>query len=73
MYTCRRNTRFQSNKRFPVLYLRHGGGDNEASWSQESGRAPVIIDNLMGAAQGHADDHRNAQWVDRWQLGRWQL
>lgn len=37
----------QPNKRFPVLYLRHGGGDNEASWSRESGRAPVIMDNLL--------------------------
>lgn len=37
----------QPNRRFPVLYLRHGGGDNESSWSQESGRAPVIMDNLL--------------------------
>jgi enterochelin esterase family protein len=33
--------------RFPVLYLRHGGGDNESSWGQESGRAPVILENLL--------------------------
>ncbi|WP_276485623.1 esterase [Paraflavitalea pollutisoli] len=41
----------QPNKRFPVLYLRHGGGDNESSWSQESGRAPVILDNLLAQKQ----------------------
>jgi len=32
-------------RRYPVLYLRHGGGDSEASWSQE-GRAGVILENL---------------------------
>lgn len=29
----------------PVLYLQHGGGDNDASWST-IGRANVILDNL---------------------------
>lgn len=37
----------QPAKQFPVLYLRHGGGDNESSWGQESGRAPVILENLI--------------------------
>lgn len=32
--------------KFPVLYLRHGSGDNEANWS-EDGRAGVILDNLL--------------------------
>ncbi len=32
--------------RFPVLYLRHGGGDNESSWVND-GRAAVIMDNLI--------------------------
>jgi enterochelin esterase family protein len=40
-----------SQRRFPVLYLRHGGGDDERNWSQ-SGRAGVILDNLL--AQGKA-------------------
>jgi enterochelin esterase family protein len=39
------------NARYPVLYLRHGGGDQEWSWSVE-GRAGVILDNLL--AQGKA-------------------
>lgn len=38
-------------KTFPVLYLRHGGGDNESSWTQESGRAHVILENLMAAKE----------------------
>lgn len=33
-------------RRFPVLYLRHGGGDNEASWTRD-GRAGVILENLL--------------------------
>ncbi len=33
-------------KRFPVLYLFHGSGDNEATWS-EFGRADMILDNLI--------------------------
>ncbi|RYY08051.1 MAG: esterase [Sphingobacteriaceae bacterium] len=39
---------FSEPKRsFPVLYLRHGGGDNETSWSQLAGRADVILENLI--------------------------
>lgn len=35
--------------RFPVLYLRHGGGDNETSWTQAAGKADVILENLIAA------------------------
>lgn len=38
-------------KRYPVMYLRHGGGDAESSWTRD-GRAAVIMDNLI--ADGHA-------------------
>ena len=41
-----------TTRRYPVLYLRHGGGDWEKSWSEE-GRAGVIADNLI--AQGKAE------------------
>ena len=34
------------DEKFPVLYLRHGGGGNETSWYNE-GRAGVIMDNLL--------------------------
>jgi enterochelin esterase-like enzyme len=37
--------------RYPVLYLLHGSGDNEATWSA-LGRAPMIVDNAL--AQGKA-------------------
>ncbi|MBK5722197.1 hypothetical protein JGH11_15080 [Dysgonomonas sp. Marseille-P4677] len=36
----------QRNREFPVLYLRHGGGDRESSWVDD-GRAAVILDNLI--------------------------
>ena len=32
--------------RLPVLYLQHGGGDNDASWAT-AGRANFILDNLL--------------------------
>jgi enterochelin esterase-like enzyme len=35
----------------PVLYLQHGGGDNDASWTT-AGRANFILDNLI--ARGEA-------------------
>lgn len=38
-------------RRFPVLYLRHGSGDDESTWSIE-GRAGVILENLI--AEGTA-------------------
>jgi len=41
----------EPNKKFPVLFLRHGGGDNESSWTQESGRAQIILENLIAANQ----------------------
>ena len=36
-----------ANRSYPVLYLRHGGGDDERSWSSTSGRAGVIAENLV--------------------------
>src|SRR5690606_24191714 len=39
------------NKRYPVLYLQHGGGENETGWSAQ-GRAGLIMDNLI--AEGKA-------------------
>ncbi|RZK40175.1 MAG: esterase [Pedobacter sp.] len=40
---------YQQNQKqkFPVLYLRHGGGDNETSWTQAAGKADVILENLI--------------------------
>ena len=36
----------EPDRRFPVLYLRHGSGDTEENWS-DTGRAGVILDNLI--------------------------
>ena len=34
-----------TQKRYPVLYLQHGGGENETGWSSQ-GHANLIMDNL---------------------------
>lgn len=36
----------KSSARYPVLYLLHGAGNDESSWS-EGGRVNLILDNLM--------------------------
>lgn len=41
----------QPNTRFPTLYLQHGAGDNQATWTIH-GKAHWIFDNLI--AQGRA-------------------
>ena len=35
-----------ATKRYPVLYLQHGGGEDERVWT-EMGRTNVILDNLL--------------------------
>lgn len=35
-----------SDKRYPTLYLLHGSGDDETTWS-EGGKANLILDNLI--------------------------
>lgn len=35
-----------SSKQYPVLYLQHGWGENETSWSKQ-GHANLIMDNLI--------------------------
>lgn len=54
----------ESGRRYPVLYLFHGTGDTEATWT-EFGRAHLILDNLIAEGKalpmllvmpdGHAD------------------
>jgi len=39
------------NKKYPVLYLQHGSGEDERSWSVQ-GKADIIMDNLL--AEGKA-------------------
>ena len=54
----------KDNKRYPVLYLQHGGGENETGWSSQ-GHANLIIDNLI--AEGKANPFiivmDNGTWV----------
>lgn len=38
------------DKQYPVLYLRHGGGDSEDSWVKD-GKAAVILDNLISGGE----------------------
>jgi len=40
----------QPNMRYPVLYLQHGGGEDETGWIRQ-GRANFILDNLIAAGQ----------------------
>jgi enterochelin esterase-like enzyme len=38
----------QTSTRYPVLYLQHGGGEDETGWIRQ-GRANFILDNLIAA------------------------
>ena len=38
------------DKRYPVLYLQHGWGEDETAWSNQ-GRANLIMDNLIAAGK----------------------
>lgn len=40
----------QPKKRYPVLYLQHGGGEDETGWIRQ-GRANFILDNLIAKRQ----------------------
>lgn len=44
-----------SSARYPVLYLNHGGGDDDSKWSSEDqkqgGCANLILDNLIAAGK----------------------
>ena len=35
-------------KRYPVLYLQHGGGEDETGWARQ-GKTDIILDNLIAA------------------------
>lgn len=37
-------------RRYPVLYLQHGGGEDETGWTRQ-GRANFILDNLIAAGK----------------------
>jgi len=37
----------QTDKKYPVLYIQHGGGEDERGWAQQ-GKTDIILDNLIG-------------------------
>ncbi len=41
-----------TEKRYPVLYLQHGGGEDETGWSSQ-GKAGLIMDNLIAAGKAN--------------------
>src|SRR4029453_11938161 len=42
-----------NNEKYPVLYLLHGAGDNDDSWTSV-GRANDILDNLIASKKAKA-------------------
>jgi enterochelin esterase family protein len=38
------------SKRYPVLYLQHGGGEDETGWVRQ-GKTDIILDNLIAAGK----------------------
>ncbi len=40
----------QTKRRYPVLYLQHGGGEDETGWIRQ-GRANFILDNMIAARE----------------------
>ena len=40
----------QPKKRYPVLYLQHGGGEDESGWTRQ-GKANFILDNLIASGK----------------------
>lgn len=52
------------SKRYPVLYLQHGMGENETGWSSQ-GHANLIVDNLIseGKAKPFIIVMDNGTWV----------
>ena len=40
----------QPNERYPVLYLQHGGGEDESGWTRQ-GKANFILDNLIASGK----------------------
>lgn len=41
-----------SGKKYPVLYIQHGGGEDETGWATQ-GRTDIILDNLIATGQAN--------------------
>ena len=71
-----------TTQRYPVLYLQHGGGEDETGWSNQ-GRANLIMDNLIGEGKAKpfiiVMDNGNWKWPEgvpeiprsEWSKGGW--
>ena len=55
----------RGNTRYPVLYLLHGGGDLDPGWSM-TGRAHIIMDNLLAEKKATPDGRGDAAGARRW-------
>ncbi len=55
----------ESDKKYPVLYLQHGGGENETGWSNQ-GHAGLIMDNLI-------NDSKAEPFIIVMDNGTWEL
>jgi enterochelin esterase family protein len=40
----------EQDKKYPVLYIQHGGGEDETGWSVQ-GKTDIILDNLIAAGK----------------------
>ena len=49
----------RTSTKYPMLYLLHGGGDLDPGWSM-TGRAHIIMDNLIAEKKARADGRRDA-------------
>jgi enterochelin esterase family protein len=54
----------EQSKRYPVLYLQHGGGEDETGWGSQ-GYAGLIMDNLLAEAGSCQRDERTVPRYDR--------
>jgi enterochelin esterase-like enzyme len=56
----------EPTRRYPVLYLQHGAGEDERAWTTQ-GRANFILDNLIAAGKAKpmivVMDNGYAEWV----------
>lgn len=71
-----------AEQRYPVLYLQHGGGEDETGWSSQ-GRANLIMDNLIAEGKSRpfiiVMDNGNWKWPEgvpqiprsEWSKGGW--
>ena len=48
-------------KKYPVLYIQHGGGEDERGWAIQ-GKTDLILDNLIAEGKGKTNACGNSEW-----------